>query len=186
MTKEALRKAYKSKRQALSEKELEDASLAIANAALQLPIWEARYYHIFLPIARQLEVNTEYLLHILQGKDKSVVVSKSKFEDASLTHILLEDHTLIKVNPWGIPEPVDGIEIPANKLDVVFVPLLAYDKQGNRLGYGKGFYDRFLAQCKSEVIKIGLSFFAAEDEVPHGDTDIPLDYCISPEHTYKF
>ena len=69
---------------------------------------------------------------------------------------------------------------------MVFVPLLAYDKQGNRLGYGKGFYDRFLAQCKSEVIKIGLSFFAAEDEIPHSDTDIPLDYCISPEHTYKF
>ena len=186
MTKAALRSAYKTKRQNLSEEAREDFSLAIANQALTLPIWESQYYHLFLPIARQLEVNTEYLLHILQGKDKSVVVSKSNFEDSSLTHYLLEDHTVIKPNAWGIPEPLDGIEIPAQRLQVIFIPLLAYDLKGNRLGYGKGFYDRFLADCDPQVIKIGLSFFAPEQDIPNDPTDIPLDYCISPEKVYKF
>ncbi|MDC7997049.1 5-formyltetrahydrofolate cyclo-ligase [Gilvibacter sediminis] len=186
MTKAALRKAYKTKRQNLSEQTREDFSLAIANQALTLPIWESQYYHLFLPIARQLEVNTEYLLHILQGKDKSVVVSKSNFEDSSLTHYLLEDHTVIKPNAWGIPEPLDGIEIPAQRLQVVFIPLLAYDLKGNRLGYGKGFYDRFLADCDPKVIKIGLSFFPPEQDIPNDPTDVPLNYCISPEKVYKF
>ena len=186
MTKAALRKAYKSKRQNLSEEAREDFSLAIANQGLTLPIWESQYYHLFLPIARQFEVNTEYLLHILQGKDKSVVVSKSNFEDSSLTHYLLEDHTVIKTNSWGIPEPQGGIEIPAQRLQVIFIPLLAYDLKGNRLGYGKGFYDRFLADCDPQVIKIGLSFFPPEQDIPNDPTDVPLDYCISPEKVYKF
>ena len=151
-----------------------------------MDIWQGQYYHLFLPIERQLEVNTEFLLHILQGKDKSVVISKSNFEDSSLSHFLLEDHTRIVTNAYGIPEPEDGIEIPANRLDVVFIPLLAFDERGNRLGYGKGFYDRFLAGCKPEVVKIGLSFFPAEKQIQSSPTDVPLDYCITPEKVYEF
>jgi 5-formyltetrahydrofolate cyclo-ligase len=75
-----------------------------------------------------------------------------------MTHFLLTDNTKIKKNEYNIPEPVDGLEVPAIKIDVVFIPLLAYDKKGNRVGYGKGFYDKFLAECKPETIKIGLSF----------------------------
>ena len=186
MTKSALRAHYKDKRAAMSHEARDLASLEIANNAIALPLWEKQYYHLFLPIQRQMEINTEYLLHILQGKDKSVVVSKSNFEDSSLTHFLLEDHTVIKTNKWGIPEPEDGLEIPAERLDVVFVPLLAYDESGNRLGYGKGFYDRFLAQCKPEVIKVGVSYFSAEKSIPTSSTDIPLNYCITPNKVYEF
>ena len=72
-------------------------------------------------------------------------------------------------------------------LDVVFVPLLIFDLQGQRVGYGKGYYDRFLGQCKKEVIKIGLSFFepvaTIEDLNPY---DIPLDYGVTPNGTFTF
>lgn len=180
MNKKELRKKYKTKREKLTFEEIEDKSLAIANQLLQLDIWNKTYYHIFLPIEEQKEVNTEYILQILAGKDKEVVISKSNFETTTMTHFLLTDNTKIKKNKYNIPEPIDGIEVPSNKIDVVFIPLLAYDKQGNRVGYGKGFYDAFLKTCKPNVIKIGLSFFEPEDYIDDiHSNDIKLDYCIT-------
>ena len=125
-------------------------------------------------------------MHVLQGKDKSIVISKSEFDTGQLTHYLLQENTAIQLSNYGIPEPVDGIEIPAEKLDVIFVPLLAYDENGNRTGYGKGFYDRFLAQCNSKAIFVGLSFFPPEKGIPAEKTDIPLHYCITPEKVFSF
>ena len=70
---------------------------------------------------------------------------------------------------------------------MVFVPLLALDKKGHRVGYGKGFYDAFLKDCKPDVIKIGLSFFEAEDIVDDVfKSDVKLDYCVKPENVYEF
>ena len=162
--------------------------MAIANQALKLPIWEQSYYHIFLPIEKFAEVNTEYLLHILNGKDKNVVLPKSNFETSTLTNILLMDSIVIKLNAYGIPEPIDGIEILSEKIDVVFIPLLAFDEKGNRVGYGKGFYDRFLSECKSNVIKIGLSFFEAEASTLEdvSNHDVALDFCVTPDKVYSF
>jgi len=186
MDKKALRKKYKAKRAQLSEEQLEEMSLAIANTILPLPIWDKTYYHIFLPIANYKEVNTEFILHILQGKDKTVLVPKTDFETLTMQHILLQENTSIKISAYGIPEPVDGIAVPAPQIQVVFVPLLAYDKKGNRVGYGKGFYDRFLAQCPEDVITVGLSFFEPEEEIAVLPTDVPLDYVVTPETTIAF
>ena len=104
-----------------------------------------------------------------------------------MIHFLLTDSTRLKKSKWNIPEPVDGIEIAPNKLDVVFVPLLAFDGQGQRVGYGKGFYDRFLAQCRKDAIKIGLSLFEAEERISDfEESDIPLDFCVTPKKVYSF
>lgn len=186
MTKTELRRKYKDLRATISLEQQEILSLEIANNALSLPIWEKMYYHLYLPIESKAEVNTEFLLHILQGKDKSVVVPKSDFITNTMSQILLQENTTIKISEFGIPEPVEGIEIPSQKIDVVFVPLLAFDTNGNRLGYGKGFYDRFLASCHEEAVFIGLSFFEPEDKLPVEDTDIPLHYCITPREVYDF
>lgn len=187
MTKTELRTQYKTLRKALSEENIEEMSLAIANSVLPLPIWDKTYFHVFLPIEEQKEVNTEFLLHLLSGKDKEIVISKSDFTTRKMTHFLLTDNTKIKKNEYNIPEPLDGIEVPSTKIEVVFVPLLAFDVVGNRVGYGKGFYDQFLAECSPETIKIGLSFFEAE-EVIDGvfEKDIRLDYCITPKNCYRF
>ena len=187
MLKKKLRQKYKALRKQLSESDLEEMSLAIANKVLTLPVWQKNYFHIFLPITEHKEVNTEFILHLLSGKDKEIIVSKSDFETRKMTHFLLTDNTKIKKNQYNIPEPVDGIEVPSHKIDVVFVPLLAYDKSGHRAGYGKGFYDKFLKECKTETIKIGLSFFEPEEKIEDViEEDVKLDLCVTPNSIYKF
>ncbi|KFF20383.1 5-formyltetrahydrofolate cyclo-ligase [Flavobacterium hydatis] len=186
-TKKELRLQKKGLRKQLTETDIDELSLVIANKVLSLPIWEKTYFHVFLPIVEHKEVNTEFILHLLAGKDKEVVISKSDFDTRNMTHFLLTDNTKIKKNEYNIPEPVDGLEVPSSKIDVVFVPLLAFDTFGNRVGYGKGFYDKFLSECKPETIKIGLSFFEAETEITDVfEGDIKLDYCVTPEKVYKF
>jgi 5-formyltetrahydrofolate cyclo-ligase len=187
MNKKELRIKYKTLRSQLSENDVEEMSLAIANKVLMLPFWEKTYFHIFLPITEHKEVNTEFILHLLSGKDKEIVISKCDFETCHLVHFLLTDNTKIKKNQYNIPEPVDGLEVPTSKIDVVFVPLLAFDNAGHRVGYGKGFYDKFLTECKPETIKIGLSFFEAEEIIEDiFENDVKLDYCVTPNTVCRF
>jgi 5-formyltetrahydrofolate cyclo-ligase len=186
-TKKEIRLKYKVLRKKLDEIQIEDASLAIVNQIMSLPIWDKTYFHVFLPIIEHQEVNTELLLHLLTGKDKEIIVSKSDFESRQMTHFLLTENTRIKKNEYNIPEPVDGIEVPSKKIEVVFVPLLGYDKFGNRVGYGKGFYDNFLRECHPEVIKIGLSFFDPEERISDiSESDIRLNYCVTADEVYIF
>ncbi len=194
MLKKELRVKYKELRTHFSQKEIETKSLAIANRLLSLSnlpdgsqVWGKTYFHLFLTIEEQKEIDTEFILHILQGKDKEIVVSKSDFATLEMTHYLLTDNTKLKKNEYNIPEPIDGLEVPATKIDVVFVPLLAFDVKGNRVGYGKGFYDKFLSQCKPETIKIGLSFFEVEENIDDlSENDIQLNYCVTPSEIYTF
>ncbi|MFN2262291.1 MAG: 5-formyltetrahydrofolate cyclo-ligase [Psychroflexus sp.] len=187
MTKSELRQKYKKLRAELTEDQIDDESLKIANQCLELDIWNLAYFHLFLSIKRQKEINTEYILQIIYGKDGNVVIPKMNPSDQSLSHYLLTDSTQLKINKWDIPEPQNGIQVFPSQLDVVFIPLLAFDQNGNRIGYGKGFYDAFLKDCKADVVKIGLSFFQAEDDIiPSKTHDIPLDYCVTPDRIYKF
>ena len=187
MTKSQLRKTYKRLRANLSSEEIDNKSLEIANQLLTLNIWQYEFYHIFLTIEEQKEINTDYILNILAGKDKNIVVSRSNFEDCSMSHFLLTDSTRLEKNAYNILEPVNGIAISNEQVEVVFVPLLAFDKEGHRIGYGKGFYDRFLGTCKPKTLKVGLSFFEAEAGIFETNTnDIKLDYCVTPNYNYKF
>lgn len=186
MNKSDFRKKYKSLRETVSNEDLDNLSMDIANQSLKLSIWNFSNYHIFIPIPNKKEVQTEFLLHILQGKDKNIIIPKVEKDNPDLAHYLLQDSTVLKPSNYGVPEPISGIEISPSKMDVVFVPLLAYDIDGNRLGYGKGFYDRFLEKCNSKTIFIGLSLFEAEEEIPIDKTDIPLHFCITPKKIYSF
>jgi len=186
MDKSQIRKQYKSLREGLSKTQIENRSISIANRCLELPIWNKQIMHIFLSIENQKEVDTSFLRTLLQGKDKEIVIPKI-IDSVRLQHFLLTDHTLFKRNSLGIPEPVSGIEIKPSIIDVVFIPLLSFDSKGNRVGYGKGYYDRFLLNCKEECLKIGLSFFEEEQCVfDVEDTDIPLDFCVTPRQIYQY
>jgi len=186
MLKKNLRINFSSLRSTLTPENISDLSLAIANKTLDLPIWQFTNYHIFLSITEKKEIDTSYLMSILQGRDKNIILSKM-VADKQLKHFLLTDNTLIKKNKWNVPEPVDGFEIDTKKIDVIFIPLLAFDEHGHRVGYGKGYYDAFLASCKPDIIKIGLSFFESVSKIDDVfEADIPLDYCISPKKIYSF
>jgi 5-formyltetrahydrofolate cyclo-ligase len=194
MNKKELRIKYKALRQQLTTEKVDTMSLLIANNILHLntrllncDFWDNTYFHLFITIKEHMEVETEFILHVLAGKDKEIVVSKSNFDTIEMTNFLLTDATKFKKNDHNIFEPTNGLEVPNEKIDVVFIPLLAYDKKGNRVGYGKGFYDDFLSKCKKEVIKIGLSFFDPEEQIDDvSDSDVKLHYCITPTTMYSF
>ncbi|MGB5667041.1 MAG: 5-formyltetrahydrofolate cyclo-ligase [Maribacter sp.] len=185
MLKSDLRLNYNKLRNKLSADQIADSSITIANKLLLLPIWDFDNFHLFLPISEKNEIDTTLILSILQGKDKNVFLPKMQGD--SLIHFLLTDNTVLIKNKLNVPEPVNGIAVDPSQIDVVFIPLLAFDVFGNRVGYGKGFYDRFLKECRTDVIKIGLSLFEAEKEITDVvETDIPLDYCVTPKKTYTF
>lgn len=178
---------YKNQRVSLSSEQVVDKSMQIANQLLKLDIWDCVYYHLFLSIAHQKEIDTEQILHILFARSKEVVVSKTNFDAGTLSHYLLTENTKLQVNSYGIPEPTNGLKVPENQIEVVFVPLLAFDTKGNRVGYGKGFYDRFLSQCATTTLKIGLSFFEAHQEILDVSAyDVPLDISVTPNTIYDF
>ncbi len=187
MTKKEIRKKYRELRLRFAAEEVDSMSVAIANRLLLLPLWHLDYFHVFLPISHNNEVNTEFILHLLAGKDKHAVVSKSNFVLSTMNHFLLTENTELVSNHLGIPEPVSGELVPVTTIQAVFVPLLAFDKTGQRVGYGKGFYDRFLSECNPETVKVGLSFFGPEQEISDvSEFDIPLDFVATPDAVYKF
>ena len=184
--KHELRKKYRDLREKLSTEEVLENSIAIANHCLAVDLWTKALYHLFLSSKKKNEVNTSFLLSVLQGKDKQIVVSKT-LNESKLEHYLLSDQTLLKENDYGIPEPISGIKIKPLEIDVVFLPLLVFDKQGHRVGYGKGYYDRFLADCQKETIKVGISFFEPIDKIEDIDeNDIAMDFVVTPNQVFSF
>ncbi|NNF19677.1 MAG: 5-formyltetrahydrofolate cyclo-ligase [Flavobacteriaceae bacterium] len=186
MLKKGLRNHYTQLRMSMDTEVLDKASLSLANQLLKIPIWDYEYYHLFLQIAEKKEIDTSYILTLLQGRDKEVVIPRMGANN-HLEHLLLTDNTRIAKNKWNIPEPLNGLQVPVEQIDVVFIPLLAFDEKGHRVGYGKGFYDIFLSACRPDTLKIGLSLFEAIPVISDiEETDIPLDYCVTPGKIYDF
>lgn len=186
--KAALRKLYIDKRKALTRDDVDSLSTSIVEQFLTMPLSLVRYLHIFYPIAARHEFNTLLLAEKLRLHHPSVklVLPKSNLQHNTLTHSLWTDSTPLSVNSWGITEPIAGQEIAPRDIDMVIIPLLAFDKRGNRLGYGKGFYDRFLAECRPDVEKVGVSFFEPEAIIASGPHDIPLNHCVTPATIWHF
>lgn len=185
-TKAVLRTEYQKRRDSLTEEQIADCSIQISNLSLTLNIWEYSIYHLFMTNEKNKEIDTSYLLSVIQGKDKQPVIPKI-VDDNRLEHFLLNDQTPLKNNRWGIPEPLSGITINPKQIEVVFVPLLVFDQQGHRVGYGKGYYDRFLDQCSESTLKVGLTFFDPVTKIEDIEThDISLDFALTPERIYAF
>ena len=185
-TKAVLRTEYQKRRDSLTEEQIADCSIQISNLSLTLNIWEYSIYHLFMTNEKNKEIDTSYLLSVIQGKDKQPVIPKI-VDDNRLEHFLLNDQTPLKNNRWGIPEPLGGITINPKQIEVVFVPLLVFDQQGHRVGYGKGYYDRFLDQCSESTLKVGLTFFDPVTKIDDIEThDISLDFALTPEQIYAF
>lgn len=189
MTKAELRKSYKEKRKQITWKDKERwTDLILINfQKLDLPFINC--VHTYLAIENYNEVDTEnvtgYLKFINPGI--KIVVPKINLDAGEMKHYILDDNSEMAQNSFGIIEPINGEKVNANEIDIVITPLLAFDKYGYRVGYGKGFYDKFFKQCKEDVMKIGLGFFEAEESIDDINVnDVALDYCITPKNIYTF
>lgn len=187
MTKELLRETYKEKRKELSPGELNARSVSIVELALSSFQMEGKLVSLFLPIERQKEINTYSLWEKITGFGSQVAVPVMNAQKGDLKHILLLNHSQLAVNEFGVPEPQNGKVIAAHKIDVVFVPLLCFDEHGHRVGYGGGYYDRFLKKCNPQCKFIGLSVFPPVNKIDDIlSSDIKLDACITPDKVYRF
>jgi 5-formyltetrahydrofolate cyclo-ligase len=143
----------------------------------------------YWPLEQHCEMNTllytHYLEHAIPGL--KVTFPLLDMETKQMQAILVHEETDFVENEYGIPEPEEGDEIAAEEIDLVFVPLLAFDKEGFRVGYGKGFYDRFLQKCRKDVITVGFSYFDPVDKIEdRNQYDVPLNFCITPSRIYEF
>ncbi|WP_080053907.1 5-formyltetrahydrofolate cyclo-ligase [Spirosoma aerolatum] len=188
MTKAELRRQYLAERKSLTADEVNHRSQAIARLFLdflsQLEETPSSI-HCFLPIQRQNEVDTWLILQRIWALYPAIELAASVTDVAThqLRHYPLWPTTPLQQNRWGIPEPIgsDQSAIESNRFDLVLVPLLAFDRNGNRIGYGKGFYDRFLANCRPDCQKVGLSLFESLEQIDDVErTDVPLNACITP------
>jgi len=190
MLKAALRKAMLQKRLHYSVAEVNKWSEQISQLFLaSFPLREIKTLHLFLPISRYNEINTWYLIQQLQQQypQISLVVPVTNMQERTLSHHRFTTDTVLVENKWGILEPQAAEPVAETLIDLILIPLLGFDEQGHRVGYGKGFYDRFLALCRPEVLKIGLSLEAPVTKITDVyPGDVVLDYAVTPEKVYAF
>ncbi|RZL51040.1 MAG: 5-formyltetrahydrofolate cyclo-ligase [Pedobacter sp.] len=186
MLKSELRKQAIAQRNALTEDELVKLNQSLLSQFKTIDLSTIKSIHIFLPILKQKEPDTFLIIDWLQTKHPAIeiVVPKADFESSLMSHYSYQGKQDLINNHYHIPEPQKAK--PFNGLpDMVIVPLLAFDKKGFRVGYGKGFYDRFLQHIDTQ--KIGLSFFGATEQIIDVHlNDIRLDKCITPNQIYDF
>ncbi|MCO5259055.1 MAG: 5-formyltetrahydrofolate cyclo-ligase [Crocinitomicaceae bacterium] len=187
MIKSVCRKVFLDKRKQLSDTDIEEKSNLILELLVDQFDLSNKIISIFLPISSKKEINTSPLLELKEVLNIQFVLPVADFSSNTMKHIVFEDEDQLKKNKFDIPEPTYGEEINEQSIDVVLVPLLCFDRKGYRVGYGKGFYDRFLKQCKKDCIFIGLSYFDAIETIEDRDeTDISLHFCITTKKIYTF
>ena len=193
-SKTALRRAALTHRQALPPAEIARRSQLLCDQLFQhFPVAEWRRLHVFLPLARFNEPDTWRIIHRVWAETLAVrlAVPVMQPDNSSLKHYELTPATPLHAGRWGITEPqaTAATEVPPAAFNAVLVPLLAVDGAGHRVGYGGGFYDRFLAQCRPDTQLIGLSVL---DEAPIKSiadvlpTDVPLTAYLTPGGVWRF
>lgn len=197
MTKSEARKHYRELRKALTQEEVLTKSKAILSLLFsRIPVHSYSIVHVFLPIEKNNEPDTHFIIETLQRDFPSEIYISKSLENGEMLHTPYSTATILKKNKWGIEEPTDlsqaltsevFFENFATEDILVLIPLLAFDKQGNRVGYGKGYYDRFLSHSGRNCTKMGISLLEPvgliSDADPH---DIKMDCCITPERIWKF
>ena len=190
MTKQELRKTYQQKRKALSEAEYGQLNFQLyQNFFATVDLSFLNVLHTFLPTTAKKEVDTWLVIDRIRREFPyiRIAIPKVNLQTGVFESVYFEGLHQLVVNEWGIPEPKQGIPAEPAKVDMVLIPLLAYDATGHRVGYGKGFYDKFLATCRPDCKKIGLSLFDGEEKISDfNQTDITMDRCITPTRVIDF
>lgn len=188
LSKYQLRKHYQQKRQALSDKDIAFLSYRICQHFIRRFLTDdVKRIHLFLPIAKQKEVSLWDLIRYVWGECLPYNLFVPKVVGDELYNFPLNESTILEENHWGILEPVGEMAYTDNHYDVVITPLLYADSLGNRVGYGKGFYDRFFKTINKDALKVGVNFFAPDEHIADAyECDVPLDYLITPDEIIDF
>ncbi|MFY7898884.1 MAG: 5-formyltetrahydrofolate cyclo-ligase [Chitinophagaceae bacterium] len=189
MTKAALRAIYQEKRNAISSKEKLKLDDLLLLQFQSFQIDSIQSVLTFWPIEKFIEPNTHlftsYLRHFVPNLHIAYPVCN--FKTLDMQAIVIDEETVYNTNKYGIIEPKFGKAIAPDEIDIVFVPNIIIDKNGYRVGYGKGFYDRFLAKCHPNATFIGFNYFTPIDTITDTNNfDIPLNFCVTPTNVYEF
>lgn len=193
MDKNALRKALIRQRLDMPLPAFNEAGNKIMQAVAALPeIIQAKNIHCYWPITTRREVNTVPFINTLFENGKRIILPVVlSFSDtisptgSRMTHRLYTGETNLVTNRWEVREPPESEPFPITELDAVIVPALGIDRHGFRLGYGKGFYDEFLAHCQCPFICPLLSSGLLES-VPTLSHDIPVDLVVTEQEVIRF
>jgi 5-formyltetrahydrofolate cyclo-ligase len=189
MLKKEARKLYAAKRTELSptDRMKWDDLILINFQTIDLPFLD--YVLSFYPMEEKNEVNTFILTEYLLFKNPALEICypRTDFSNHSMQAIVTGADAAFEGNEFNILEPATGEIVEAKEIDLVVVPLLICDEEGHRVGFGKGFYDRYVKECREDCIKVGVSYFEPIDKIDDaGEFDVPLDFCITPTKAYVF
>lgn len=189
MTKKEARERFRAERLLLSNAQrlkLDDLILIQFQKLALPPLHTLLTFH---PLEGRGEINTFPIAGFLQFRNPGLRVCypKTNLFQNTMQAIAVTDDTRFETNGYGIAEPAGADAVDPQTIDAVLVPMLAFDEKGNRAGYGKGFYDRFLQQCRPGCLKIGLCYFPPVDALSDANAfDVPLTVCVTPHATYVF
>lgn len=186
MLKSDLRKKYMQKRKVLSSDEAFLLSEKVFKNFIEyFKPFSGQNVHIFIPIIKFNEIDTKVFIDYFLSRNINVFVPK--IVDRKLISVQIFNDTSFETNNWGISEPVSNEDSGILNFNYVITPLLYCDQKGNRVGYGKGFYDAFFASISSVSKKIGVNYFNPDEIVEDiYENDIPLDYLVTPTEVLSF
>jgi len=185
MTKAELRKIYLAKQKNLLPQERKEKSKQIADSFFQnFDLHRVKFLHCFLPVEKFNEINTSFIFQKVWRKFPHIeaLAPRVNFQTNKIENLKFVSETKLVKNAWEISEPAQDTLIKTERIDLVLIPLLCFDVRGFRVGYGKGFYDKFLRNCRADCKKIGLSYFAPVPQISDvRDFDVKIDFCVTPE-----
>lgn len=188
MTKSAIRKLYRQKRLdlAASAKERLEDLILIQFQSLKLDIPDN--IMTFAPIEMYNEYNPILIEEYCFFKNPAarLIYPVTNFKENSLQPVITKDDTLFEVNEYQIDEPVNGTPVSPVEIEMMLLPLLGFNEEGYRVGYGKGFYDKLINDCNPTMLKIGFSFFSEVVIDDVNEFDKKMDICITPDRIFSF
>lgn len=189
MTKKEIRLAYRERRKAISAADkdrMEDLMLI----RFQQGEWEIPgTIMTYLPFEAENEYDPVLVERFCRFRQPGLRLACPVIESPGnrMKAVGLMPDTVYARNAFGIDEPINGEEMAPEEIGLVIVPLLAFSRQGYRVGYGKGYYDRFLAEQCPQSTRIGFSFFGPVNDIADvAWHDVPLHYCITPDKIHSF